>query len=109
MSRPQKILVLILTLGCICGWGTTLWLVTQKIGLEMELDTFVRLAAQAKASEAAKSGAPYFLRATNASANISAIVATNNGVPVRLYRSLSTRDALFIQVFNEKTSEMLGR
>lgn len=42
--------------------------------LEMERDTFVRWVAQAKASQAAKNGAPYSLRATNISANFSVIV-----------------------------------
>lgn len=109
MSKPQKVFVLVLTFGCICAWGATLWLLTQKIQLEMELDTFVRLAAQAKASEAVERGTPYFLLATNAPVSIPAIVDTNNGFPVRLYPSLSPRDALFVEVFNEKMEKMLGR
>jgi hypothetical protein len=110
MNKPQIVLVLALTVGCVAGWGTTLWLITQKVRLEMELDTFVRLAARAKATEASLRGTPYFLRATNdSSASISTIVTTNNGIPVRLYPTISASDALFVQVFNEKTSELIER
>lgn len=110
MKAAPGLAVIVLTVGLIAGWGATLWLFTQKLRLEMELDTFVRLAAKAKASEATERGTPYFLRPTNdTSASISSVVATSNGIPVRLYPSLSPRDALFVRVFNEKTSELLRR
>src|SRR5262245_31987917 len=109
MSKLQKTVMIGFALGCICLWATALWLLAQKMQLEMELDTFVCLAAQSTASEAAKSGAPYFLFATNASGSIATIVATNNGIPVRLHPSFSPRDALYVQMFNERTSKMLGR
>jgi hypothetical protein len=102
--------MLALAVGCVGGWGATLWLVTQTLRLEMEVDTFVRLAAKTKATEASLRGTPYFFRATNnPAASISTIVATHDGIPVRLYPILSANDALFVHVYNEETSRLLER
>ncbi|MGA1237536.1 MAG: hypothetical protein ACO34E_11780 [Limisphaerales bacterium] len=109
MSNWQKALVFVFAFGCLIGCSSTLWLATQNRRLEMELDTFVRLAARAKASDAVGRGAPYLLRLTSDGlATGSSIVATNNGIPVRLYPRLSARDVMFVHVFNEKTTELLG-
>ena len=108
MSKFQKPVLFIVLFGCFVGWAFSFLLFVQKLNTEMSLNTYVRLAAHAKASESFCSGHPYYLQATNSafSSELS-VVGKSNGVPVKLFLSLSKFDVLFVKEYNQKTAELL--
>ncbi len=108
MNKIQKTAFLIAMLGCIAGWGGTLWLFTRNLQLQMELNAYVRMAGRAKAKESVLEGRRYYLQPTNKATSISEVVGETNGIQIRPFQSLSRSDSLFIQEFNKTISESLA-